>query len=267
MVLLDCGEAQLGDLYFLSLTRGLQDALLSSGYGPVLNVTRGSLQRLVAAQAVHGVIMAAGNERGFLAREIAENGTPVVVILQTPIEVVPRVGWVFLDLDSGGRSAAQVLLDHGHRRIGFIGNFEDDPVRQGFLDELEAAGKPLGPEREVIAGSGREAGMAAMRRLLALPEPPTAVFARTDVLASGALKAAEHAGISVPDDLSLIGHDDIPLAAMMDLTSVRIDCREIGQAAAAVLGGLLNGRPVDATVPTVRPRVVVRKSVSRPKGA
>src|SRR5688572_14660843 len=114
MVLLDCGEEQkrqLADPYLMELARGLQEALLRSGYGPVLNATRGTLQSLVASEAVHGVVLAFGAERWLLAREIAQKGTPCVVVAQTPVEEIPGVGWVCLDLDSGARAAARLLID------------------------------------------------------------------------------------------------------------------------------------------------------------
>src|SRR5439155_363499 len=233
MILLDCGEHAhlLGDPYLMELARGLQEALLHSGYGPVLNASRGTLQSLVASEAVHGVILAFGAERRLLAREIAQRGTPCVVIAEAPIEEIPGVGWVYLDLDSGARAAARMLVEHGHRRIGFIGNFDEDTVRVSFTRELMAAGAPLLPELEVIAGAGREAGAAAMRRLLTLREPPTAVFARTDVMAAGALQAARHLGLRVPEEVSLVGHDDVPLARRAGLTTVRIDCTELGRVA------------------------------------
>jgi LacI family transcriptional regulator, galactose operon repressor len=265
MVLLDCGEDQrsLGDPYLMELARGLQEALLGSGYGPVLNASRRTLQSLVASEAVHGVVLAFGSERRILAGEIAQRGTPCVVVAEEPIDQKPGVGWVYLDLDSGAREAARMLLDHGHRRIGFIGNFEEDIVRVSFARELMTGGVPLPPELEVIAGSGREAGAAAMRRLLTLPEPPTAVFARTDVMASGALQAARRAGIRVPEELSLVGHDDIPLARRAGLTTVRIDCRQLGQAAAGVLAHLRQEGTACATLPIVRTQVIERNSVRR----
>jgi DNA-binding LacI/PurR family transcriptional regulator len=265
MVLLDCGEDQrsLGDPYLMELARGLQEALLHSGYGPVLNASRGTLQSLAGSEAVHGVILAFGVERVLLAREIARKGTPCVVVAERPIEAIPGVGRVYSDLDSGARTAARLLLDHGHRRIGLIGNFEDDVVRESFLNELTTAGFPLPPERAVMAGAGREAGGAAMRRLLSLPEPPTAVFARTDVLASGALQVARQRGIRVPEELSLVGHDDVPLARRAGLTTVRIDCPQLGRAAAQVLAALLQEGSESGTIPVVPTQVIERNSVSR----
>jgi DNA-binding LacI/PurR family transcriptional regulator len=247
----------------MELARGLQEALLRSGYGPVLKATRRTLQSLVASEAVHGVVLAFGHERPLLAREIAQKGTPCVVIVHTYFEEIPGVGWVYLNLDSGARAAARLLIDHGHRRIGFIGNNEDDIVRVSFTQELMTVGAPLQPDLEVIAGAGREAGAAAMRRLLSLPEPPTAVFARTDVLASGALQEARHQGVRVPEELSLVGHDDIPLARRAGLTTVRIDCAQLGRAAAQVLSSLLHEGSAGATPQIVLTQVIERNSVSR----
>jgi DNA-binding LacI/PurR family transcriptional regulator len=262
MVLLDCGEERrlLSDLYLLELTRGIQDALLASGFGTVVNSTRGTLHRLVDARAVDAVVLATGVDRRILAREIAAKGTPCVVLAQSPAEDVPLVGWVYLDLHAGAREAARLLLDLGHRRIGCIGNYADDFVRAAFCDELATAGAPVPEERTVLAGSGRDAGVAAMHRLLRLPEPPTAVFARTDALASGALQAAGEVGIRVPEDLSIVGHDDVPLAERLGLTTIRIDCAEVGRAVARVLFGLLRDGSAPPEPPSVRTRVVVRRT-------
>jgi DNA-binding LacI/PurR family transcriptional regulator len=266
MVLLDYGadeESMLGDPYLTELARGLQDALISCGYGPVLNASLRTLQSLAASEAVHGVVLAFGTQRSWLAREIARSGTPCVVIDQVYVEQTPGVGWVNLDLDSGARDVARMLIDHGHRRIGFIGNFEDDIPRRSFIHELMTAGVPLSPELEIIAGSGREAGAGAMRHLLSLREPPTAVFARTDVMAAGALQVARELGVRVPEDLSLVGHDDIPLARRAGLTTVRIDCTKLGRAAAEVLSRLRHEGSACATVPIVQTQLIERHSVSR----
>jgi DNA-binding LacI/PurR family transcriptional regulator len=267
LLLRDCGEEQhlLDDPYLMELARGLQEALLQSGHGPVLNATSGTFESLDAPEAVHGVILAFGAERWRLAREIAQRGTPCVVLAQTRVEEIPGVGYVVLDLDSGARSAARLLIDHGHRRIGFIGNYADDVVRVSFTRELMSAGAPLQPELEVLAGTGREPGAAAMRRLLSLPQPPTAVFARTDVLASGALQAARELGVRVPDELSIVGHDDIPLARRAGLTTVRIDCTELGREAARVLTSLLREGSPCATPPIVVTHVIQRETVRRLK--
>ena len=265
MVLLDCAEkALLGDLYLLALADGLEEALLASGQGPVVNVPRDTLRRFAATHAIDGIVLALGADRTALARELADKGHACVVINEFSEENVPGVGWVLLDLDSGAREAARMFLSLGHRQIGFIGNYETDLVRLGFSDELMNAGVPLKLGMEEIAGKGREAGKAAMRRLLSLPERPTAVFARTDLLASGALEAAREMRIRVPEDVSVIGHDDIPPAAKLRLTTVRIDCVEMGRAAAQVLSRLREDRFAAGKPPMVRTRLIARETVAPP---
>jgi DNA-binding LacI/PurR family transcriptional regulator len=225
----------------------------------------------VPSAAVHGVILAFGVERRYLAPEIARRGTPCVVVAEPCVMVekrfvedIPGVGWVHLDLESGARAAARLLVDLGHRRIGFIGNFEDDVVRESFTQELIDLGYPLAVDLQIMAGSGREAGAAAMRRLLSPDNPPTAVFARTDVMASGALQMARQMGVRVPEELSLIGHDDTPLARRAGLTTVRIDCTELGQVAAQVLTRLRQEGSPGPTLPIVSTRLIERNTVSRP---
>jgi LacI family transcriptional regulator len=263
MVLLDCGERRLlGDLYFLELTRGLEQALEARGLGPVILATRDTLREWVRSRGIDGVILPTSAERRILAREFAADGMPCVIIDQSPPEDIPGVGWVLLDLEPGAREAARVLVSRGHRRIGFIGNAEDDEVRIAFYDEMAKAGHPMAAELSIMAGAGRPKGAAAMRRLLNMSSRPTAVFARTDLLALGALEAAVDLNVRVPEDMSIIGHDDISLAGSTDLTTVRIDCGALGQGAADVLTALrASGTGVPPAVPVVSTTLVVRHTL------
>jgi LacI family transcriptional regulator len=220
---------------------------------------------MISSPGVDGVVLAVGADRHELARRFAAEGRAVVVIAQPSIEPVPGVGWVYLDLEAGARDTAEMLIDQGHRRIAFIGNYEEDFVRKGFTDELNRLGAPLQRELEVIAGKGREAGHEAMLKLLEVPERPTAVFARTDLLASGALQAARERRLQVPEDLSVVGHDDIPVAESLGLTTVRIDFMALGRAAARVLSGLMKDKSLPATIPSVRTHIVMRGTVSSPR--
>ena len=265
MVLLDCAEkALLGDLYLLGLAQGLEEALVASGYGPVVNATRDTLQRLAVARRIDGVVLAIGAERESLARELAERGLPCVVVAQQSIEEIPGVGSVFLDLETGARQVGRLLAAHGHRRIGFIGNFQEDVVLSAFQSELSASGITLARERTVIAGKGRDAGAQAMRELLSHQDPPTAIFARTDLLAAGAHEAAREFRLRVPQEISLVGHDDIPIAESLGLTTVRIDTMELGRAAAEVLTALRQDPSARPPAPVIRTRVIERQSVGPP---
>ena len=265
MVLLDCGEKPLlGDLYLLELAHGLQEALVARGHGPVINATREALLGWVNAQGVDGVVLAVGADRHSLAEELARRKTPCVVIDQVPPKVIPGVAYVNLDLESGAREAARLLVEYGHLRIGFIGNAEEDFVRAAFLDELNAASVQIAQEHVIIAGMGRAAGASAARAMLINNSRPTAIFARTDVLALGAMSAATDLGIRVPRDLSIIGHDDITLAGTMGLSTVRIDCRALGKVAAEALAELQENS-LSQEIPVVRTELILRNTVSRLK--
>ena len=101
---------------------------------------------------------------------------------------------------------------------------------------------------------GRETAVELTRQLLALRRPPTAIFAASDVQAFGVLDAAARAGLSVPGDLSVIGFDDIELAAAIGLTTVRQPLRESGRVGAQLLLRALNGEPAAAPLATAAPR-------------
>lgn len=138
---------------------------------------------------------------------------------------------------AGGRAATEHLLGLGHRRIGVIAGPADSvPGRErteGYRSALEQAGIGYVPE---LVGGGRydfETGRAEGRRLLAMTDPPTAVFATSDTLALGALRAAHEAGVRVPEELSVIGFDDTQLAqwSSPQLTVIQQPLAPMGQVA------------------------------------
>jgi DNA-binding LacI/PurR family transcriptional regulator len=109
---------------------------------------------------------------------------------------------------------------------------------------LGAHGVALDPDLVVVAPGvfDPEYGAGAMKDLLAKPSPPTAIFVRNDVLAIGALHEARRAGLRVPEDISIVGHDDLPLARYTDpqLTTVRVDCFELGRISTEMIFRLLD---------------------------
>src|SRR5919201_1455117 len=165
--------------------------------------------------------------------------------------MLPHVG---IDDVGGGAMAARHLLDAGHRHIAFVGDVEENPFGfasserrlEGFRAELEAAGVDLPPGYVKRGPFGRATAGRLTRQLLSLRRRPTAVFAASDVQAFGVLDAAARAGLSVPEDLSVIGFDDIELAAAIGLTTVRQPLRESGRAGAGLLLSAIDG---DGVVP------------------
>lgn len=174
----------------------------------------------------------------FTEAEIADLrslGVPIVAVGHD----VPGAGCVRIDDVAAATSAIQHLLGLGHRRIGMISTYADQamflPVaharRRAYIDTLTAAGLPVCDELVMSVPHGLDGGEQAMRRLLALPDPPTAVFAESDELAFGALSALRRTGRHV----SVIGFDDHELSALLDLTTVRQRVFEQGVLAAGML--------------------------------
>lgn len=151
-----------------------------------------------------------------------------------------------------GRTACEHLITLGHRRIAHIGGDPCEPLnfnapvdrRAGWLSALRAAGIDPDPRTDVVGYFTVEGGRTAMQALLALPEPPTAVFAASDEMAFGALDTLRAAGLSVPDDLSVVGVDGHDLAGLFDLTTVSQPVADQGRYAADLLLAALRG---DAT--------------------
>ena len=142
-----------------------------------------------------------------------------------------RPGFVSTRIDdvAGARTAVTHLLELGHRRIGLIGGDTDDPMRftpplhrqDGYRDALRDAGVPCDPTLEALGYFTIEGGGEAADRLLRQADRPTALFAESDEMAYGALRAVRRAGLRVPEDVAIIGFDDHPSAALMDLSTIR----------------------------------------------
>ncbi|HZS09758.1 MAG TPA: LacI family DNA-binding transcriptional regulator [Blastocatellia bacterium] len=236
------------------LVGGIQEMLLARGYTSFISTSERSTSREQAAlralfdHRADGIIVATrettvGND--FLLH-LTERGVPMVVVGRTLAH--PHVDRVTADHWQGGLEAVEHLISLGHRRIGFIGVSPagGDGLRryQGYLDALRKHHLPVdeklivGPETQSGPGySTQDDGYEGMRRLLMLAKPPTAVFARNDFTAIGAMGAIRDAGLSVPDDVAIVGFDNVPLAAYTapTLTTVDQPTTEQGRQAAALL--------------------------------
>ncbi|GAB4110432.1 MAG: LacI family DNA-binding transcriptional regulator [Roseiflexaceae bacterium] len=184
-----------------------------------------------------------------------------------PVEGSP---WVALDGHAGARLATEHLLGLGHTRIGLIQIpselAESEPRYQGYAEALGHAEVVFDPELVVEAGRREEDGYQAVLALLELPEPPTAILACSDDLAIGALHALHEAGLSVGNDISLVGFDDLPQAAHTQppLTTLRQARRALGEQLAERLHAAIVGRSSQPNR-TLVPRLVVRRSSGPPR--
>ena len=165
---------------------------------------------------------------------------------------------------AGALAAMEYLLSLGHRRIGFIGGRPElqSAVRrwQGYKDGLRQANIPLDPELAQEGNYSMETGFTCTQRLLNLPDPPTAIFAANDQSAFGVLRAAQEAGLRVPEDLSVVGFDNTPEAAYAGLTTVDQFMDKMGYVATEMLVSLIQGNCLDSNVHKIPTRLIVRGS-------
>jgi LacI family transcriptional regulator/LacI family repressor for deo operon, udp, cdd, tsx, nupC, and nupG len=154
---------------------------------------------------------------------------------------------VRIDNPNAAKIATSHLIELGHKRIAYIGDefgFQSDSERfSGYQKALSEARLSSDPKLVVYGDGTPGSGSAAMSRLLQLPETPTAVFCYNDREALGAMRAVRESGMRVPDDISIVGFDDLFLSSYMDppLTTIRQPKHEMGRVATEILFGLLNG--------------------------
>jgi len=198
---------------------------------------------------------------------LSQAGIQVVVLERS----VPGYYCFVADERNGGYLATRHLLELGHRRIGCVvrtGDLTSSAARvEGYRAALAEVGLPLDGRLITESDFGYAAGAAASRRLLDLADRPTALVTHNDIIAIGAIKAAAEVGLRVPDDLSLVGYDDIAQAAyaVPELTTIAYPKHRIGRAAAELLLRLLAGEETIPPATIVLPvHLVVRASTAPP---
>jgi LacI family transcriptional regulator len=259
--------------YFAEILTGVTDALYERDARVVLCPTRHEhdreaslLGRLLHGTTDGGMLIAPSESAQELAA-LHVQGYPFVVI--DPIAPLTEdVAHVTATNVAGGRAATEHLIARGHRRIGVISGPRTWPASvdrlAGYHAALVAAGLPVLPDLVAESDFRVHGGEDAAERLLALAEPPTAIFAFNDNMAIGVLLAAAHRGIRVPLDLSVIGFDDIEAAALVTpaLTTVRQPLQEMGRAAVGLLYRQIQRQRLDAPRLEVSTSLVVRASTA-----
>lgn len=178
---------------------------------------------------------------------------------------------VLADNRRGGRLATEYLLDLGHRRIALLAGpahlMTSRERRLGYEEALRAHGIEPDPSLTVFGPYREATGRSALPALLDLPDPPTAVFATSDVAALGVLRAARARGLEVPDALSLVGFDDIPVAELVSpaITSIAQPIERLGVEGIRTLVRLLRGEPDVAREQRLEVSLVVRGSAAPPR--
>jgi DNA-binding LacI/PurR family transcriptional regulator len=262
------------DPHLLEIMRGIEAEAIVHEYNLLLSTAMAppeatsAFSRLLRGDVIDGAIVVETIHVQPFAETLGRQPHPWVVI------GYPRhsaVAAVHADDYGGALAAMGHLLDLGHRRIGVIssgpGAYALEERMRGVAAALADAGLELDGALLAAGDLTIDSGERGAHELLGRPEPPTAIFALNDRMALGALRAARERGLSVPDDLSVVGFDDIFLSALLTpaLTTIRQPGYQLGVAASAALFRLLNGAPeVESTVlPT---ELVVRGTSAPPRG-
>ncbi|MDT0320619.1 LacI family DNA-binding transcriptional regulator [Streptomyces millisiae] len=202
--------------------------------------------------------------------QLRAKGIPFVVFDPTT-ELPDDVPFVGATNWSGGRAATRHLTGLGHRRVAMVGGPEDvlccTARLDGYRSAMRGAGLQVDPDLVVHAPLTPEGGAAAARRLLAGADRPTAVFAANDLQALGVYQAAREAGLRIPDDLSVVGFDDLPVVAWVDppLTTVHQPLTEMAAAATELALALGRGERAPQVGLEIATTLTVRQSTAPPK--
>ena len=253
---------------------GLKHGIGSRGYDVLLFATEQpgsngddgahSYLRRARHHHVDGIVLMGVDRADPEVAKLVEAGIPLIGV---DLDVAgAKATHVSSDNVGGARRAVRHLHALGHRRIATIAGPQDSKPGTdrmvGFRAELQALGIESHPEYEQVGDWYTESGERATHALLALPEPPTAVFAAADLMAVGAMKAARDAGLDVPGDLAVVGFDDIQLASLLDpaLTTIHQDKVGLGRAAARALLEQIENPELSPAALTLPVELIVRAS-------
>jgi LacI family transcriptional regulator len=263
--------------YFAAILAGAVEAAFEREMRLVLCATlhqhdrEVSLLETLIDGATDGAIILLPEETNEELEELRASGYPFVVA-DPRVPLTDGLPAVSAAHRAGAKAATDHLLALGHRRIAHIsgprGWAATEERIEGYHAALAAAGVLLSPELVAEGDFEIPGGYAAASRLLDLPDRPTAVFASNDNMAFGVVRAARERGLSIPEDLSVVGFDDGELAKSVSpaLTTVRQPLAELGRTAVSLLKRLVDRQRVEALRVELATRLVVRDSTMPPRG-
>lgn len=260
--------------FYPEVARGIEEGADERGFSIFLCNTNWERNRevrylrLLAEKRVDGIILAPiDNEVEALERRLT--GTiPVVYVSNAPVGT--RHSFVVIDNILGGFLATEHLIQGGYRRIGFVGSTEDsltiEERLEGYRRALKKYGLPVEKKYIQLGEFKEEAGYGIIRGMIEGGDFPHAVFAENDLLALGVLHGVKASGLSVPEDVAVVGFDDIPAASYpeVQLTTMSQPSYEMGQKSVEILLDQIQPlyQPPPARIQQIylKPRLIVRRS-------
>jgi DNA-binding LacI/PurR family transcriptional regulator len=261
--------------FFLSMLGYIARAAARHGYDVLISLQQLSNDWHVEYQASHRadglILLGYGDYLTYREKLLALTNASTRFIIWGPV-IEDSLGLTIgCDNKNGGYQATRHLLGAGRNRIAFLGNTsrrspEFTARHKGYVQALLDAGKAPAAELKVDADNLEELGYQAARRLIDDGADFDAIFAVTDVIAIGAMRALQDAGRRVPDDVAVVGFDDLPLAQHVTpaLTTVRQDIRLAAEGLVDGIVALIEDQPVESTL--MAPRLIVRQSCGTARG-
>ena len=263
------------DPYFSEILRGIEDAAVENGY--VILVGDSSQQQkreqsfvnLVYTKQVDGMVLLGSDLPFNASRQEQKNLPPLVMACEYAPEL--ELPTVHIDNLTAAFEAVNYLTKLGHKRVAELSGPESSSLcqfrHQGYLQALRRAGIAMNNAYIHYGNFTFEAGATAITQLLSLSSPPTAVFCHNDIMAIGATQKAKQMGFRVPQDISIMGFDDIEFSQYCDppLTTISQPRYEIGRQSMLMLLELLKGNDVRSGSRLLESSLVVRESTAPPK--
>lgn len=253
--------------FAIEVMKGVNQAIAESEFD-LLVYTTGDVRKTGRAYAEQKYVSLLTNSISdgviIVAPVVAEfnSGEPIVSI--DPVMSNPSYPSVHATNYQGSTEAMNYLLNLGHRRIGYISGraeLESSNRRlQGYRDALQKAGIPIDEELIASGEYTTQTGILGSRKLLSLDNPPTAIFSSNDQMAMGVYQVCQELGIRIPEDLSLVGFDNIPESKYLGLTTVDQFILEMGYTATQMLIKIINGIPLHDQIFKMQTHLVERNS-------
>jgi len=271
LVLCQPPEPIFADAFLPQVTLGVEQAAIQQGFDvllkPVEPKDAEGYTRLIKENYVDGILLSGPRQDDTAILRLYEEHVPIMLMGQLPDTEIP-----FVDINATASAANLVrhLIGFGHERIAMITNAplnytSAQQRRNGYLQALAEANLPID---NVFIKEGNytpASGFDAMSALLELWPHPTAVFVASDVVAVGAMLAIKRAGLRIPEDIAIVGFDDIPLAEYFDppLTTVRLPAYGLGWAGGERLIRIIHGEGLDTGGKLLESELMIRQSSRR----
>jgi LacI family transcriptional regulator/LacI family repressor for deo operon, udp, cdd, tsx, nupC, and nupG len=258
------------NIFFADLARGVEDVAYKSSYAVLLcNYDEDEAKErfyldVMQSESVDGIILPPIHENDPAVLQVVRNGTPVVCVDRSLAS--GNLDKVEVDNHVGALRAVEHIIAQGHRRIGLIGGPADSSTGRerlrGYKDAHSQAGLPIKSELIRFGDFKQESGRLLAHELLALSDPPTAIFACNGLMTAGALEAIAALGLKIPKQVGIVGFDELPLSGVFNppLTVVRQPAYEVGKYAAELLLKRIEDAKRPATSLKLMPELIIRKS-------